>query len=262
MTVTILYSGGLDSLIMKHMADVSCLSVNCVFFDIGQPYVAKELASLPSYVEVRKIDWLSHTTSLKSKGNDSGDIYIPGRNLTLTCLAASIFTPNEIWLGALLGETHDSATDKNQKFLDNTNLALSYVFSPFTDNIKVRFPLAESGFNKLTAVKWALDTGLSKEAIISTSSCLSGESGNCGACVVCARRWGIFGQLGLSEKYNRDPMTVSSNLRMFIEMLKPDSYYDNHRKLEIIPWVYHVLGTSDVNTVAKKLTTLLVACET
>jgi hypothetical protein len=83
-------------------------------------------------------------------------------------------------------------------------------------------------------VKWALKSGLSKEELLATSSCLSGEPGNCGHCVVCLRRWGIFTQLGIREEYNRDPLSCEENRAIIDEMLY-GNHYDESRKEEILP---------------------------
>ena len=253
MNITILYSGGLDSRIMYHMAKVRRPNDNirCLWFDIGQPYNKKEFNALPEFVEKRKLEWLSRldesgnwvsddsVSGIKGKGNETGQIYIPGRNAVLITLAACLTLADEVWLGALLGETHENATDKNEEFLHRIQSMLTYTLSPFRpkDNpVKIRYPLAEFGLNKLTSVKWALDHGLPISEILKTSSCLSGEPGNCGKCVVCFRRWGIFKQLGFSEQYNVDPLSVEENKAIVREMLKGDSsYYDQHRRQEILP---------------------------
>lgn len=248
-SVAILYSGGLDSLIMRHYADVHSYKVRCLWYDIGQPYNEKELAALPSFVERRTLEWLtplagnstvSPVDGIKGKGNETGQIYIPGRNAVLVTAAACMTLADEIWLGALLGETHKAATDKNEEFRALVSSMLEYTLKPFRqdrlDPIRVNFPLAEAGFNKLTSVAWALKTGLSKGQILSTSSCLSSEPGNCGHCVVCLRRWGIFSQLGFSEEYNVPPLEQDSNLKILDEMMRfEQSYYDDHRKSEILP---------------------------
>lgn len=237
MKIAILFSGGLDSLIMKRWAEVKYpnAEVVCVFYDIGQEYLEKELAALPDYVIQRKLDWLGGSSGESKEGSSSGNIYIPGRNLVLATNVACAFLPDQIWMGALLGETHDTATDKNWTFLSMASETLSYVLSPFKPSgVTVHFPLAEGGLNKLTATQWALENGVSKEAIVNSSSCLSGEAGKCGHCVVCFRRWGIFKQLGLHEDYNVHPLSVEANQKIIEEMRNGD-YYDEHRKMEILP---------------------------
>jgi 7-cyano-7-deazaguanine synthase in queuosine biosynthesis len=238
MNILILYSGGLDSLIMKRYAEVMYpdATVTCVFYDIGQAYAAKERAALPDYVIQRELPWLGHDFEGQSKeGSDSvsGNIFIPGRNMLLATAAACMYLPDEIWMGALLGETHGESTDKNYTFLEKINDTLRYVLSPFKRSI--RFPLADEGLNKLTATKWALDNGVTEAQIKHSSSCLSGEAGNCGKCVVCLRRWGIFRQLGIAqEQYNVDPVETKE-LRDMVTAMTCGDHYDEHRLSEIIP---------------------------
>jgi len=236
MKIVILFSGGLDSLIMKKYAEFYFpeAEVVCVFYDIGQEYLEKEMAALPDYVIRRKLDWLGGKAAAAKEGSTSGNIYIPGRNLVLATLVACADLPDEIWMGALLGETVAHGTDKNYEFLEHANRTLNYVLSPFKTKIQVRFPLADAGFNKFTATKWALENGLPAQEIIDSSSCLSGEAGKCGHCVVCFRRFGIFTQLGLTETYNVDPLSVKENQAIIYEMLY-GTYYDEHRKQEILP---------------------------
>jgi 7-cyano-7-deazaguanine synthase in queuosine biosynthesis len=226
-------------LIMKRYAEVNYpdAEVVCVFYDIGQPYAYKERAALPDYVHQLKLDWLGldGDTPKAKDASSSGDIYIPGRNLVLAVNAACKYLPHQIWMGALQGEVHDSATDKNWDFLKKVSETLSYVLKPFLpDGVDVCFPLASAGFNKFTATKWALENGVPVERITGSSSCLSGEVGNCGRCVVCFRRWGIFTQLGLTEEYNVHPLECEENLQIAKEMIY-GTYYDHHRKQEIVP---------------------------
>ena len=238
MKILILYSGGLDSMIMDRFAAVYHPNdyVHCVFYDIGQPYVDKERTALPDHVEQVKLGFSMKEYSKSDGKSLSGGIFIPGRNLALATLAACQYLPDEIWLGALLGETHAEATDKNFKFAHDSSELLSYVLGPFLDPMKprtkIRLPLAEYGLNKLTATAWALENGISKETLMATSSCLSGEEGNCGQCIVCLRRWGIFKQLGFEEHYNIHPLSVPHNLEI-IEKLKTGTNYD--RQVEILP---------------------------
>lgn len=237
--IVILYSGGLDSLIMKRYAEVHNPDVDviCVWYDIGQAYARKEEAVLPSFVIKHKLDWLESDTVLVGKeGSASGNIFIPGRNLVLATAVACNYLPDEVWMGALLGEMHEDSTDKNYKFAVMASNTLTYVLSPFkATGVKVKFPLADANFNKLRAVEWAVKNGVTVADILKSSSCLSGEAGNCGACVVCFRRWGIFKQLGIvGEIYNVDPLTVDANLDMVGEMLH-GTHYDDDRKSEILP---------------------------
>ena len=164
MKILILYSGGLDSKIMELYAKINHPNdeIKKVWFDIGQEYSEKEMKCLDSDVDIRKIDYLKDFKCVGKEGNPCGNIMIPGRNAVLALLGASIYLPDEIWLGALCGETHKEATDKNYEFLEKFNTFVNYVLSPYTKKeIKLRFPLADAGFGKLDSVKWALENGYS-----------------------------------------------------------------------------------------------------
>ena len=237
MKIAILYSGGLDSRIMLQYARCHYpkSEVKCLWYAIGQDYEAKERAALPDFVEQRTLTWLDESHRPVGKPDSpSGNIFIPGRNLALICAAACSELPDQVWLGALKGETTEQSTDKNYQFLEKINPVLSYVLGPFKKKVIARFPLADEGMSKLDAVKWALKSGLSKEELLATSSCLSGEPGNCGHCVVCLRRWGIFTQLGIREEYNRDPLSCEENRAIIDEMLYGNHYAES-RKEEILP---------------------------
>lgn len=242
--VVILYSGGLDSFVMWKLAEKEGYDYKLVHFDIGQPYNKKELDAINSLVgdiiEIRKVDWIEKEDDIKNKGNESGNIFIPGRNLTLASLAASIYLPDEIWLGALMGEIHNYATDKNMEFIKRTNETFEYVFSPFERQPKVVFPLVDRKLGKYEEVKWLLDNDIPTEDILKTSSCLSGEEGKCGTCVVCCRRHYIFKGLGFDEKTNRHPLENPENVKMIIKMIdneinNSNDHYDEYRRKEILP---------------------------
>lgn len=261
MKILILYSGGLDSLIMKEYAYKTYpeAEVISVYFDIGHDYAYKEKAALPKDVVVHDMSWFQ-ALGVGKDGNNTGSIFIPGRNLMFIVNAACKYLPDEIWLGALLGEIHDKATDKNFEFLSKLQDTLNYVLSPFKDEIKVRFPLVDAGWDKLAATEWALQNGMEKQ-VLKSSSCMSGEEGNCGTCPVCLRRFGIFAQLGIAETYNTHPMDCLDHYPMMIEMVQTEMainedvvnetmvHYDEHRRRELIEplmWFFNVKTLADL----------------
>lgn len=266
--IVILYSGGLDSFIMKKLAEAKYpdLDLTLVHFDIGQAYSEKEDNAIKNSgfdVEIRKVEWLAKGEELVAKSeSNSGNIIIPGRNMILSSLAASIYQPDAIWMGGLKGEDHEGSTDKNQEFIDRTNNLWSYVYSPFEKVPELVFPFIKEKWGKFEAVSWVYTNGhATKEELLRTSSCLSdSHSKNCGHCVVCCRRKYIFKQLGFEEVYEQDPLTGKDNLKMIINMLKvpldaEDDYkkyhYDHWRRREIIPGLYIEFGTEDHNTLIK-----------
>ena len=252
MKICILYSGGLDSFLLYRWAltQVSANEVVCVYFDIGQPYVEKEVAATKQLgvpTDYRRVDWLANGGITNNPNSSSGNIMIPGRNLALVTLAACIYRPHHIWLGALEGETHDKAHDKNYPFLMLTNEVLQYVFSTYGDPAetpRLGFPFADMKWSKLDLVREMLQRGLAtQEEVLITSSCLNGGvAKNCGECVVCLRRWGIFRQLGFSEPYAVHPLASEANRKVVVEMASASSYYDKKRSDEVLPAVLDLLG--------------------
>lgn len=236
--ILILHSGGLDStLLYEYAKTLPNVDVRAVYFNIGHDYAWKEIAALPKDVIVHDLSWFQASGHGKD-GNAMNNIFIPGRNMLFVTLAACKYLPDEIWLGALMGEIHAHATDKNERFRDMENDFLQYVLSPFKP-VKLVYPCVDNRMGKFELTEWGVRNGFS-DLILKSSSCMSGEHGHCGKCGVCLRRAGIFMQLGLSEEYNVDPWTAPENIEMIKQLLKAElnndnSHYDAYRREEIIP---------------------------
>ena len=135
-------------------------------------------------------------------------------------------------------ENHDKATDKNMVFLEKTNDVLSYTLSPFKDNIKLRFPFVELGLSKFTAIKWALDNGVTKEELIDTVSCYKPTIENnkiirCGECRQCANRFTIFGMLGFDELsqlkvHPLKSVEIRNQITTFIDNIESKYFFSNY----------------------------------
>jgi 7-cyano-7-deazaguanine synthase in queuosine biosynthesis len=236
MKIVILYSGGMDSMIMatyaQHMyPDAEIIKL---YFDIGHSYNHKELATLPADTIIKTLDWSPEPVA--KSGGRAGNIMIPGRNLVFAINAACIFNPDEIWLGVMPGEDSITATDKNNTFRDLTNKLLDYVFSVYPDSKKTKlvFPFLEANMGKRDVVEWALSEGqIPAQTIIDSSSCVDGQLLKCGTCAVCARRWGVLSQLGLVEEYTTHPLESETNRSNIRAILTDDTgYYNQKRKDE------------------------------
>jgi 7-cyano-7-deazaguanine synthase in queuosine biosynthesis len=238
----LLISGGIDSFVAWFYAQKvegwKPEDIMCIYIDIGNPYAEKEKQAIERFRKYG-IDtkYLKCELIQEQFGNvpTNEDIWIAGRNLTLATIMASIGA-DEIWVCALKGEMHKFATDKNKKFFDMATETLSYVHGKFKDKIIVRTPFEE--MSKLDVCRWALENGITKEMLLETSSCLSGGEGNCGNCMVCVRRFGIFRQLGFEEKYNENPLTSEVG-KKYIRQLAEDigiyNHYDRARIDEVLP---------------------------
>ena len=247
MKIAVLYSGGLDSYIMYHMAKTQCSAkdeVVAIYYDHGQPVAKREIAKLPDFVEVRNIDWLTESKlPVAQPGRREGAIMIPGRNLVFGTLIACQELPDEIWMGTLKGETHDKGTDKNYTFLGHLNTTVNYVLGPFKYHspITARFPLAEAGLDKLGEVQWALANGLTKEQLVATRSCHDGDSDACGQCIQCVKRWAVFGECGFEESYDVHPLDSEFGKKFVYDLvncaLGNDEYYGQETRAEMMPWI-------------------------
>lgn len=236
--IVVLHSGGMDSTVMWKLAKEDVQNeVIAVYFDIGHEYAWKEKTRLPQEAHIHDMTWFKAEGKGKA-GNAMNNIFIPGRNSLFATIAACKYIPDEIWLGSIMGEIHQHATDKNLEFLHRQNELLDYVLSPF-GKVKVVFPFVERKWGKVEMLKWACANGMQQD-IIASSSCFSGEAGNCGKCGVCLRRAGIFPQFNMEEKYNTDPWNAPENRKILqglilAEIFQNDSHYDAYRREEIIP---------------------------
>jgi 7-cyano-7-deazaguanine synthase in queuosine biosynthesis len=220
MKIVILYSSGLDSRIMLHYAQQKYpdADIKCIYYQHGAESEQHELSLLPDFVEVRKIDWLGEKIKPVAKKEDpfAGAIYIPGRNLVFSVLAASQELADEIWMGTLYDEVNPKGTDKNDTFRNLTSGVLSYVLSPFIDNVTIRFPFAEEKWTKVDAVSWALDNGLSKEEIVDTTSCWHRVKGErpCGRCKQCFKRQLVLMLNDIEEDCKFNPLDEKWGLHL------------------------------------------------
>lgn len=257
--IVILYSGGLDSYLMYRYAIHTHKSIQtqiqCVHFDIGQPNAHKEFAAMNKLgVPYTHFDITSPSLKLdpvSKEGSASSSIFIPGRNAMFVQMAATTLYPmDEIWLGALEGETHDNATDKNETFCEHMNTLLDYVFSPFPIVPKLVYPFYNGNVSYSKAdilQKAVVNWGVEESEILQTSSCLAKDADTinkpCGECVVCVRRWGIFSDAGIKEEYVIDPWDSLKALGVMKATLENKSYPSSRYK-EIIYGVRNTVDTS------------------
>lgn len=221
----ILYSGGLDSFILREYAQrVLQLNPISVFFDYGQPYLKKELAALPEDVIVHKIDWLKEHSVTGQIGGSEYSYYITNRNLSLISLAASIYTPNLI-LTAFYHCTDERSTDANTEFLTRANDLLKYIIVPYyTSEFSVEAPFSTLGWGgKLEAIQWALSVGIIAEQLLATSSCFDPHVERCGVCDACFNRWLALSANGIEETYTEHPLDSARYLPVVKRVISSDS---------------------------------------
>lgn len=228
MKIVILYSGGLDSYILKKYAEVNhpTAEVKCIYYAHGSVPEKEEIALLPDYVEVRQIEWLNATRTAVSKSTDPimGAAYVPGRNLVFAVLAASQELPDEIWMGTQFDEVHPRATDKNERFRTTASDVISYVLSPFKDYVNIRFPFVEQRFNKVKAITWALNNGCTHEELGKRISCYFPSNGKpCGVCKSCFKAYLAFKICAIDVEYDQDPIRSEQGRTTLFQYLAWDA---------------------------------------
>lgn len=224
MKIAMLYSGGLDSFILKKYAEFvhPYAEIKYLYYAHGAESENAEILSLPDFVKVRRVEWLNNEYRALEKSHDahSGPIWIPGRNLVFTALAACQELADEVWLGTVYDEDHSKNTDKNQKYMDLTSELLTHVLSPFKNEVRVRAPFVEHCWTKRDCVAWALENGATPEQLMATVSCwFLGGAKPCGQCKQCFKRWMVFKLNGFEEEYDQHPIDSPYGIKMLAALL-------------------------------------------
>ena len=259
MKVTVLYSGGLDSRVLVEFAREMGYTPVCYWFNIGQPYAAAERGALPEYVKTRYIDWMRGLAPTHvNPGSLVGPITIPGRNLALAVIAGCMEVAEQVWLGGLASEMIPQSADKNPAFLATASAALTQALWPWCENgVRVRFPLAEMGWNKVDALRWVRSVRqVSDGDLLHTFSCVGEQSGHarhCGRCSSCLRRWGAFKQVGIEQRFTHPIMDCPLHWQMVRALITGDRH-GIMRKAELLPAVYAHLDVSSNEGVLDWLT--------
>ena len=220
--IVLLYSGGLDSFLLKKYANTYYkeAEIKCIYYKHGAESEEQEIKRLPGFVEVLSIDWLGRKRKPLPKKDDpfAGAIYIPGRNLVFSVLAACQELPDEIWMGTVFDEDNFKGTDKNKRFRVETSKLLSYVLSPFIGSVKIRFPFVEEKWTKNDCVYWALNNGVVKDEIIRTVSCWNQQDEKpCGVCKQCFKRHLVFLLNDIHQEHIKHPIK-SNHGRKLLDM--------------------------------------------
>lgn len=196
--ITVLFSGGADSLASFLLLKALKVDVTPVFFDIGQTYSGKESRSVGSIEFLTLVEYEIHdkpilrvsVPELQSKEflgdlgvSDTSLIY--ARNQALVSLAA-MRNPDGIVLSTVLTDRTYSATDCDDKFLAKMTEITSHVLSK---DVLVFSPITH--FTK-TEVYSILSCFYKQEQLAAlfnwTVSCYHPVFRRCGACVACLRR--------------------------------------------------------------------------
>jgi 7-cyano-7-deazaguanine synthase len=221
-TLSLMFSGGLDSTIAYHYAVKMGHTPQAIHVDLGHPYShfeneAIKISSAKFGIDITRIDMTSLYPAIEKRLTNQ---IIPSRNLLLATIG-SMFN-STVWINALDGEANGKEHDKSYRFFADGSELLSFTNSFFQDHTNVTSPFLH--MSKAETIKWALANGLAKEDLFETVTCYSGTHKKCGKCLTCVKRYMAFLLNGIEEPgYASNPLTskyaeeVSTEMRKAIE---------------------------------------------
>jgi 7-cyano-7-deazaguanine synthase len=211
--VSIMFSGGLDSMIMYHFAKSRGLDPVCIYVDLGHPYAHKEKAAMARQSEwMPKVEIIEMSSLFHLIEKRMSNQIIPSRNVLLAVIGG-MFSPR-VWLGALDGEQLGKEHDKSPRFFEDTSKLLTFTNEFFQPTTVIHAPFGL--MSKSETLKWALEYGIPLEELYATSSCYDGEEGKCGVCLTCVKRRLAFLANGIEEPGYTVPLLDSPYMQELI----------------------------------------------
>ena len=172
----LLYSGGMDSLIIDHLLKPDVL----LNISMNSAYDARERESFPD----KEIVFLDNVIDLGRYERD--DAIIPNRNAHLVLLASHY--GETIWLGSVYG---DRSFDKDEAFYSHMTTLLDHMWSEqhWTEERKFMISSPFKDKTKTQLVYEFLEMDGTEEALLTSYSCYEGDEKHCGHCKACFRKW-------------------------------------------------------------------------
>ena len=191
----LLYSGGLDSVIMAALVPEAIL----LYIDSGAGYTTKELdRSAPrELIIVRDVINLARY--------ELPSAIVPARNLYLVAIAANY--GDTILLGSTAG---DNSTDKDDAFADMAGALLSHIYdcNHFNREIPITVRLPGKKMSKGELVRQYLSEGNDPKVLLEAVSCYDSDTdGHCGQCKACIRKWAALASNNINDDaYDNHPL--------------------------------------------------------
>lgn len=196
----LLYSGGMDSLMMAHMLKPDV----CLHVPHGSQYEAEEMRRMAQLTEAGYCPVITCYTGLNLGAFERDDLIIPNRNAYLVLLAST--HGEQIYLGAVSG---DRSFDKDWKFCQLMTSLLDHMWQDqhWTEARKFAVTIPFKNKTKTDLVRQYLLTGGSKEALLMSYSCYTGRPTPCGQCKPCFRKWVALENNGIDMDgyFEKDP---------------------------------------------------------
>lgn len=211
----LLFSGGMDSLVMNHLLKPDILLV----IPHGNKYEKQEMDCIDKLSKKWKLENIKEDKSLYLESFERDDAIIPNRNLYFITLATHY--GETIWLGSVYG---DRSLDKSVAFFKKCEDMFNYLFqeqhwcegrtfsisAPYKDKTKtelVRLFLKEDG---------------DPQMLLDSYSCYEGGEKPCGICKPCFRKWVSLKNNGIemNDYFIQDPKSAPWLSQLIPSILK------------------------------------------
>ncbi len=203
----LLYSGGLDSFILRHLANFDKI----LYFDVGTEDGMREIERLDSGVEIVPLPL--QRFELENK-------IIPFRNYLFVLLAANF--GNRIFIGTTLGDT---TRDKDYVFQNLSSSVLNYF-----GTVKEKMPYDAEKFEVVmpfkdrTKAEIIRDYRSCLEPVESTlrqsRSCYAAGDKECGKCRSCLRKYVAFANNGIAHLLDFPPPSQATLVHLYEESVR------------------------------------------
>lgn len=180
----LLFSGGMDSLIMNHLLkpDILLIIPHNNLYEKQEMNCINKLIN-KGYIDKREIIF---DKSLQLGQFERDDAIIPNRNLYFITLATHY--GETIYLGSVYG---DRSLDKSIPFFKKCEDMFNFLFQNqhWCDKRKFKIGAPFKHLTKTQLVKKYLKRGGNPQQLLESYSCYDGEKKPCGWCKPCFRKW-------------------------------------------------------------------------
>jgi 7-cyano-7-deazaguanine synthase in queuosine biosynthesis len=203
----LLYSGGLDSFVLRHTRDFD----HILYFNVGTEDGKREVARMDCGVEIVYLPLAQYELSNK---------IIPFRNYIFAMIAAN--WGNRITIGSTLGDT---TRDKDYVFQASCETILNYFGNvsekmPYkASQFEIRMPFKNMTKTEIVKV-FKAHSGLPVFAFKDSRSCYEGGDKECGRCRACLRKYVAFANNGIADLLDFDKPTKEQLVSFYSESFK------------------------------------------
>ena len=235
--LSLMFSGGLDSVIAYQYALKGGYTPQAIFVNMGQSNSQKEqeaIAKLPASLRP-DVDFINMKELVPLLSSKLSNQIIPSRNVMLATIG-SMFN-STVWLGVLDGEQNGKEHDKSPQFFRETSKLLSFTNDFFQDQTNITSPFLH--MTKAQTIGWALKNNIKKEDLFETTSCYDSKEQKCGKCLTCYKRYTAFLLNDIKEPgYASDPMEseYAMELKEAIPLARVTEDYSRFTRKRVQEW--------------------------